>query len=124
MKIGEVAQRAGVRTSRLRFYESRGLLAAARGANGYREYTAKTVKIVGIIEKAQRLGFSLKEIGAFFALPPEERSHPETAISMLRGKLREIDAHMREVQKRRKELRELLREAEADAETRKPLKRR
>ena len=36
MRIGELAKRAGVGTSKIRFYESRGLLApAARLANGY-----------------------------------------------------------------------------------------
>jgi MerR family transcriptional regulator, copper efflux regulator len=117
MKIGEVAQRAGVSTSRLRFYEAKGLLPAARGANGYRDYELRTVKIIGIIERAQNLGFSLKEIGAILALPHEQLKKPETFILLLQGKLREIEAHLREVQKRRKELRELLREYDAEAKS-------
>ena len=111
MKIGEVAQRAGVSTSRLRFYEAKGLLPpAARGANGYRDYEVRTVKIIGMIERAQNLGFSLKEIGAFLALPHELRSKPDAIISLLQGKLRELDAHLREVQRRRGQLKALLRE--------------
>ncbi len=39
MKIGELAERTGLATSRIRFYERIGLLKAARRqANGYRSY--------------------------------------------------------------------------------------
>ncbi len=115
MRIGEIALHASVSTSRLRFYEAKGLLPpASRDTNGYRDYEARTVKIVGIIEQAQNLGFSLKEIGAFLALPHEQLAKPETIVSLLQAKLGEIDAHMREVQKRRREVKELLREYGAE----------
>ena len=39
MRIGELAQRTGVTTRALRFYEDQGLLTARRSANGYRVYT-------------------------------------------------------------------------------------
>ena len=118
MKIGEIAQRAGVSTSRLRFYELKGLLRASRSANGYRSYEAKTVKIIAIIERAQHLGFSLKEIAALLTMPPEQRQRPDSFIPHVRAKLREIDTHLREVQKRRRELREVLKGLRAEAETR------
>ncbi|QAY96579.1 MerR family transcriptional regulator [Methylovirgula ligni] len=123
MKIGEIAQRAGVSTSRLRFYEAKGLLRASRSANGYRSYEAKTVKIVGIIERAQHLGFSLREIAALLAMPPEQRKRPEAFIPYVEAKLREIDAHLREVQKRRRELRNLLEQLVAESKSGKTLKR-
>lgn len=111
MRIGEVAQRAGVSTSRLRFYEAKGLLPpASRGANGYRDYEAHTVKIVGIIERAQHLGFSLKAIATFLAMPPERWKNPDAIIPHVEAKLREIDKHLREAQKRRRDLRALLAE--------------
>jgi DNA-binding transcriptional MerR regulator len=117
MRIGEIAQRAGVSTSRLRFYEASGLLPpASRDANGYRSYEFHAVKIVGIIEHAQNLGFSLKEIGAFLALPHEQLARPETIISLLQAKLGEIDTHLHEVQKRRREVQALLREYRAERE--------
>ena len=43
MRIGQLARMVGVTTSRIRFYEARGIIApAARTANGYRDYDAKT----------------------------------------------------------------------------------
>jgi len=63
MKIGELARRSGLTTSRIRFYEAKGLLnAVSRKANGYREYPADALVILGIIIGAQRTGFSLDEI--------------------------------------------------------------
>jgi DNA-binding transcriptional MerR regulator len=63
MRIGELARRSGLSTSRIRFYEARGLLnVVSRKANRYREYPPDTLMILGIIVGAQRTGFSLDEI--------------------------------------------------------------
>jgi DNA-binding transcriptional MerR regulator len=63
MRIGELARRSGLSTSRIRFYEARGLLnLVVRKANGYREYPSDALVILGIIVGAQRTGFSLDEI--------------------------------------------------------------
>ena len=54
MKIGEIAKAAGVTTSRIRFYERRGIIApAVRGGNGYRDYPKELVGILRFIEQAQ-----------------------------------------------------------------------
>jgi DNA-binding transcriptional MerR regulator len=43
MRIGELAKRAGVIASKLRFYEARGvLLSAVRSENGYRYYLGRS----------------------------------------------------------------------------------
>jgi len=50
MRIGELARRSGLTTSRIRFYEAKGLLnVVSRKANGYREYPADALMILGII---------------------------------------------------------------------------
>lgn len=38
MRIGELSERIGTSRRLLRYYEQQGLIAAARGTNGYREY--------------------------------------------------------------------------------------
>jgi DNA-binding transcriptional MerR regulator len=49
--------------SRIRFYESSGLLqAATRQANGYRDYPPDALVILQIITSAQNAGFSLDEV--------------------------------------------------------------
>jgi DNA-binding transcriptional MerR regulator len=63
MQIGDLASQTGLSRDALRFYEQRGLIRSARSAAGYRLYAPETVQLVAYIRTAQRLGFSLAEIG-------------------------------------------------------------
>ena len=60
--VGEVAARAGVATSALRFYEANGLITSERTEAGHRRYHADVMRRVGFIKVAQRVGLSLDEI--------------------------------------------------------------
>jgi MerR family redox-sensitive transcriptional activator SoxR len=60
--IGDVAARAGVATSALRFYEANGLITSVRTEAGHRRYHADVLRRVGFIKVAQRVGLSLDEI--------------------------------------------------------------
>jgi DNA-binding transcriptional MerR regulator len=63
LRTGEVAARAGINIQTLRYYERRGLIAEpVRSLGGHRTYPPDTVRLVGIIKAAQRLGFTLDEI--------------------------------------------------------------
>lgn len=72
MKISELAARAGVATSAIRFYESARLLPKAqRGANGYRSYDHTAVERITFIQIGQKLGFTLEAIRDVIALEGE-----------------------------------------------------
>ncbi len=63
LSIGQVARRAGVGVETVRFYEREGLLEEPpRRTSGYRQYSEQVVKRIHFIKRAQKLGFSLKEI--------------------------------------------------------------
>src|SRR6267143_6003089 len=63
VRVGEVAERAGVNVETLRYYERRGLLPEpSRTPNGHRRYDEETVRFVRAIKEAQGLGFTLAEI--------------------------------------------------------------
>lgn len=63
IRIGELARRAGVAPSALRFYEAAGLLPAAdRTPAGYRLYAPELAGRLDFIRRAQALGLSLSEI--------------------------------------------------------------
>jgi Hg(II)-responsive transcriptional regulator len=69
MRIGEVAERAGVNVQTLRYYERRGLLPSpTRRPSGYREYSPEMVALVRFIKRAQHLGFSLEDVGELLEL--------------------------------------------------------
>jgi DNA-binding transcriptional MerR regulator len=68
LTIGELARQVGLRPSALRYYEAEGLLEpTGRTEAGYRLYTPASVDTVRLIQRAQRLGFSLAEIRALLA---------------------------------------------------------
>lgn len=65
LTIGQLARRVGLRPSALRYYEAEGLLTpSGRTESDYRLYAPETVDTVRLIQRAQRLGFSLAEIRA------------------------------------------------------------
>ena len=63
LRIGEVAQRAGVSVGTVRYYEKRRLLPLSpRSQGGYRLFSVDTIERVKFIKQGQELGFSLDEI--------------------------------------------------------------
>jgi MerR family transcriptional regulator, redox-sensitive transcriptional activator SoxR len=62
LTIGEVAQRAGVATSQIRYYERIGLLPQPQRLSGQRRYDATVLGRLGFIGVAQTAGFKLREI--------------------------------------------------------------
>ena len=62
LTIGEVARRAGMRTSALRYYESVGLLPAPRRVyGGHRRYDANIFELLSVLRMAQQAGFSIAD---------------------------------------------------------------
>ncbi|PRY02150.1 MerR family transcriptional regulator [Allonocardiopsis opalescens] len=97
MRIGELAERTGVSTRTLRYYESRGLLESRRAVNGYRVYGDGELRLVQQIRALQDFGFELEETRPFVdclrAGHPAGDSCPDS-LDVYRGKLAEIDALM------------------------------
>jgi MerR family redox-sensitive transcriptional activator SoxR len=73
LTVGELAERTGVATSALRFYEERGLLHPERNDSGHRRYPRPLVRRVAFIVFAQRVGFTLEEIRAELDKLPTDR---------------------------------------------------
>jgi len=89
--IGEVARKAGIRTSALRYYESIGLLPMPTRVNGQRRYDARTVGMLAVIRLAQQAGFTIAEIQTLLngftpETPPAARWRP-----LAQAKLAELD---------------------------------
>ncbi len=78
LAIGEVADRAGVSVSALRFYEKVGLLPAPQRCGDRRRYDQRVLRRLAFIGMAKRAGFSLAEVGELLdgfdeAVPASER---------------------------------------------------
>ena len=107
MKIGELARRAGVAASAIRFYEAQGLLPLpSRGPNGYRDYDEASLQRLLALQLAQRLGFKLDQLRGVMR-EGEGLPHQEVA-DCLRARLQEIDALQAALQAQRRETETLL----------------
>ncbi|CAN5730616.1 redox-sensitive transcriptional activator SoxR [soil metagenome] len=71
LTIGEVAQRSGLATSAVRFYEAEGLISSTRAPSGQRRFARHTLRRLAFIRAARRVGLSLADIAdELRALPP------------------------------------------------------
>jgi Hg(II)-responsive transcriptional regulator len=118
MKIGSVAEAAGVEVSTVRYYERRGLLAEPpRTESGYRQYDEAVIDRIRFVRQAQDLGFTLEEIEELLALRVEDPSSCGLVEEATRAKLRSVDAKIRELRRLRGVLARLVRTCEAKQST-------
>ncbi|MBS0220830.1 MAG: MerR family transcriptional regulator [Proteobacteria bacterium] len=112
MNIGELAKRTGLTNSRIRFYESAGLLKTVeRRPNGYRTYPPEAVLMLELIATAQKAGFSLDEIRTL--LPPDlENWQHDVLIEALRRKVKDIEALQMRLKQSRAQLVALIKDIE------------
>ncbi len=72
--IGELAKRAGVAASALRYYEDEGLLDSTRTVGQQRQFRRDALRRVAFIRVAQTVGLSLEDIRAALATLPSNRT--------------------------------------------------
>lgn len=105
LTIGEVAERAGVSTSALRFYEAQGLIDATRTDGGQRRFARETLRRVSFIRVAQQVGLTLDEIRAALASLPGRRTPTERDWARLSAQWRpRIEQQIRQLERLRDRL--------------------
>ena len=90
LTIGEVAERAGLRTSALRYYEQAGLLEPATRISGQRRYDESALERLTVIQFCQQLGFTLAEI-RLLLVEPRGAKQKERWRSFVDAKVSELD---------------------------------
>lgn len=103
--IGELARRAGVATSALRYYEQLGLISSERTAGGQRRYARAMLRRVAFVRAAQTVGLRLDEVRAALALLPDERTPTKADWNKVSATwTRRIDMRIAELQRLRETL--------------------
>jgi MerR family transcriptional regulator, redox-sensitive transcriptional activator SoxR len=96
MSIGQVASRAGVRPSALRYYESVGLLPPPERKNGRRRYDGEVLREVldrlAVVRVAQQAGFTISEIRMLLDGFAEDTPPSERWRVLAQAKLPEVEA--------------------------------
>lgn len=109
LTIGEVARRAGLRPSALRYYESVGLLDPPRRRQTRRYYDPGVVQRLAVIAVAQQAGFTVAEIGVLLHGFGSEVTPSARWRALAEAKLPEVDALIVRAQAMKRMLEEGLR---------------
>lgn len=98
MKIGELAQRAGVGIDTVRYYERQTLLPLPeRLASGYRRYNQSDVLRLQFVRRAKALGFTLVEIRDLLALSSHRDDDMAAMKTAASQKLADVEARLVEL---------------------------
>lgn len=105
LTIGELAERAGVATSALRFYETKDLIRSERTDGNQRRYPRATLRRVALIRAGQEVGLTLGEISLALQTLPHDSTPTKTDWARLsQGWRSRLDTQIQELQALRDEL--------------------
>lgn len=108
-RIGDVANKLGVSADTLRYYEKIGLLAGvARSDSGIRFYQEKDLSRLKFIKRAQKMDFTLAEIGGLLKMREDPQHAREEVRQLTASKLADVESHLQELTSLRTELQLLL----------------
>ncbi|WP_395245450.1 MerR family transcriptional regulator [Agromyces sp. MMS24-K17] len=116
MRIGELAERAGVSTRLVRYYEQQDLFTAARQSNGYREYDEADVDLVRRIAGLVQAGLPTRLVKAVLdleeAVADDQPSCPRAVAEMLADELVGIEERLACLTRSRDTIRDFLQRTE------------
>ena len=105
LPIGRVAERTGLATSAIRFYEDQGLVRSTRNSAGHRRFERSAIRRLSFILTAQRLGYSLDDIKRQLdRLPHDAAPTDEEWQQMAEAFGRELDERIAGLQRLRDKL--------------------
>jgi len=115
MNIGTVADRAGVTSKTIRYYESIGLIDPARRTDsGYRVYDERDVQTLRFVHRARSLGFSVSEVADLLTLWRDRNRASADVKALARQHLRDIDRKIADLQGMRETLVHLMERCHGD----------
>ena len=92
LTIGQLAQRFGLNTSAIRYYEANGVLPEPPRVSGQRRYGPDAVRRLQVLDVAKRAGFSLDEAGVLLQSAQAGTPAFESLRALAARKLPEVEA--------------------------------
>jgi Cu(I)-responsive transcriptional regulator len=109
MNIGALANETGIAAKTIRYYESVGLLAAPpRSGGNYRIYGERDLATLRFVQRARKLGFSVKEVGDLVALWQDRQRASADVRALATAHLGEIERKLKELEAMRATLDHLI----------------
>ena len=114
MRIGELADQAGLTSKTIRYYESIGLMSEPyRHANGYRDYDDDAADRLRFIRDSQAAGLTLAEVSEIVGMKAAGESTCGHTRSLLARHIAEVDAQVERLLATRAELTAMAERADA-----------
>jgi len=104
LSIGEVAARAGIAPSAIRYYEEAGVLTTPERVNGRRRYRPDVLTRLAVVRMAQEAGFTVAEIATLLNGFDPDTTAAARWHALAARKIVEIDAQIARAQVMRRVL--------------------
>ncbi len=108
MKIGDLAKKVGLSVSRVRYYETLGIIRAKRGESNYRDFPPESERLLLLVLQAKDLGFTLKEIQSLASALQHGALTKDKVRSELTKKMEALDERIAIIKKFQKNVRQIL----------------
>ena len=114
MNVGDAAHHSGLPAKTIRYYEEIGLIAPARAANGYRDYSSDDIHRLAFLRRARNLGFSIDDCRQLMALYKDRSRASHDVREIAAAHVRAIEEKVRELQSMRSTLQTLIHACHGD----------
>jgi MerR family Zn(II)-responsive transcriptional regulator of zntA len=105
MRIGEIADKVGVATSAIRFYEESGLLPEPdRTPSGYREYDPSVIDRLTFIRAGQAVGLTLAELREVLGIRDRGEAPCRHVAALIVMRIDEVDLRIKDLRRLRRDL--------------------
>lgn len=105
LSIGQVAERTGLASSAIRYYEDEGLVRPDRNTAGQRRYANADIRRLSFVMLSQKLGFTISEIREAMSPLPLDRAPTKADWSRISKKFgKELDYRITKMQSLRDRL--------------------
>jgi len=92
LTIGQLADRFGLKTSAIRYYEANGILPEPARASGQRRYGPDAIRRMEVLDVAKRAGFSLDEARVLLQRTEADTPAHEALRELAARKLPDVEA--------------------------------
>ena len=114
MNIGDVAERSGLPSKTIRYYEDIGLIRPSRGRNGYREFDDTDVHKLTFLARARSLGFSIEDCRMLLGLYESHDRASADVKKVAQEHLKRMDRKISELRSLRTTLARLIEKCHGD----------
>ena len=108
MNIGIAAERSGLPSKTIRYYEEIGLITPDRRENGYRDYTEQHLHKLIFLQRARGLGFSIDDCRQLLSLYEDRARASADVKSLAKRHLEQINIKINELQQMEATLKNLI----------------